>query len=74
MAISGERKIEKDEKGKRYHRVERACGRFVRSFGVPDDADAQKVNAEFKDGVLKVHLAKGESAKPKQIEVKPEML
>jgi HSP20 family protein len=70
LTISGERKIEKEEKGKRYHRVERAYGRFVRSFGVPDDADAQKVNAEFKDGVLKVHLAKSESAKPKQIEVK----
>lgn len=70
LTISGERKLEKEEKGKKYHRVERAYGRFVRSFTVPDDADAQKVNAEFKDGVLKVHLAKSESAKPKQIEVK----
>jgi HSP20 family protein len=70
LNITGERKFEKEEKGKKYHRVERAYGSFVRSFTLPDDADASKVNAEFKDGVLKVHLAKSESAKPKQIEVK----
>ncbi len=70
LTISGERKFEKEEKGKKYHRVERAYGSFVRSFTLPDDADANKVNAEFKEGVLKVHVAKSESAKPKQIEVK----
>jgi HSP20 family protein len=70
LTISGERKFEKEEKNKRYHRVERAYGSFVRSFTLPDVADADKVNAEFKDGVLKVHLPKSEKAKPKQIEVK----
>jgi len=70
LTISGERKLEKEEKGRKYHRVERAYGSFVRSFTLPDDADADKVGAEFKDGVLKVHVAKSESAKPKQIEVK----
>ncbi len=70
LTITGERKIEKEEKGRKYHRVERAYGNFVRSFTLPDDADANKVNAEFKDGVLKVHVAKSEAAKPKQIEVK----
>lgn len=70
LTITGERKFEKEEKGKKYHRVERAYGSFVRSFDLPDDADANKVSAEFKDGVLLVHLAKSESAKPKQIEVK----
>jgi len=70
LAISGERKLEKEEKDKKYHRVERSYGSFVRTFIVPDDADAEKVNAEFKDGVLKVHLPKSEKAKPKQIEVK----
>lgn len=70
LTISGERKFEKEEKGKKYHRVERAYGNFVRSFTLPDDADANKVNAEFKDGVLKVRVTKSESAKPKQIEVK----
>jgi len=70
LTISGERKIEKEEKGKRYHRVERAYGCFLRSFSLPDDADGTKVNADFKDGLLRVHLAKSENAKPKQIEVK----
>lgn len=69
VTITGERKFEKEEKDKKYHRVERSYGRFVRSFSVPDDADEAKVAAEFKDGVLKVHLAKSEKAKPKQIEV-----
>ena len=70
LSITGERKFEKEEKGRKYHRVERAYGNFVRSFTLPDDADANKVNAEFKDGVLKVHVTKSEAAKPKQIEVK----
>jgi HSP20 family protein len=70
LTISGERKFEKEEKNKKYHRVERAYGTFVRAFTVPDDADPAKVNAEFKDGLLKVHIAKSEKAKPKQIEVK----
>ena len=69
LTIVGERKFEKEE-NKKYHRVERAYGRFVRSFVVPDGVEADKVNAEFKDGVLKVHLPKSEKTKPKQIEVK----
>lgn len=70
LTISGERKYEKEEKGKKYHRVERAYGSFMRSFTLPEDADAAKVSAEYKDGVLKVHLPKSEKAKPKSIEVK----
>ena len=70
LVISGERKFEKEEKGKRYHRIERAYGSFARSFDLPDDADANKMNAEFKDGLLAVHIAKSEAARPKQIEVK----
>jgi HSP20 family protein len=70
LTITGERKYEKEEKGKKYHRVERAYGSFARSFSLPDDADSSKVTAEFKDGVLKVHLPKSEKAKPKSIEVK----
>ena len=70
LSISGERKFEKEEKGKKYHRVERAYGSFSRSFSLPQDADSGKVQAEFKDGVLKVHLAESEKAKPKSIEVK----
>jgi HSP20 family protein len=70
LSISGERKYEKEEKGKKYHRVERAYGSFMRSFTLPEDADGSKVNAEYKDGLLKVHLPKAEKAKPKSIEVK----
>ena len=69
LTIAGERKFEKESKGRRYHRIERAYGSFVRSFTLPDDAKADKVNAEFKDGVLKVHVAKSESARAKQIEI-----
>lgn len=70
LTISGERKAEKEEKGKKYHRVERCYGSFMRSFTLPEDADGTKVTAEYKDGVLHVHLPKSEKAKPKAIEVK----
>src|SRR5580765_8642238 len=53
LTISGERKFEKEEK-KKYHRVERCYGSFARIFSLPDNGDSTKVNAEFKDGVLKV--------------------
>jgi len=70
LTISGERKFEKEEKDRKYHRLERAYGSFTRSFSVPDDADDTKVSAEFKDGVLTVRLAKSEKARPKSVEVK----
>jgi HSP20 family protein len=70
LSISGERKYEKEEKGRKYHRVERAYGSFMRSFTLPEDADGTKINADYKDGVLRVHLPKSEKAKPKSIEVK----
>ena len=70
LYISGERHFEKEEKKKRYHRIERSYGAFTRSFSLPEDADAKQVNAEFKDGVLNVHVAKDKNAKPKEIEVK----
>jgi HSP20 family protein len=70
LTIQGERKQEKEEKGKKYHRIERSYGSFVRSFSLPDLIDEEKVKAEFKDGVLSLHLPKSEKAKPKAIEVK----
>ena len=70
LTITGERKFEKEEKDKKYHRIERSYGNFFRSFTLPDAADGSKVNAEFKDGVLKVHLPKSEKTKPKAVEVK----
>jgi HSP20 family protein len=70
LSVSGERKAEKEEKNKKFHRIERSYGSFLRSFTLPEDADGAKVAAEFKDGVLKVHLPKNAAAKPKAVEVK----
>jgi HSP20 family protein len=70
LTLQGERKQEREEKGKRFHRVERSYGGFVRSFALPDVVDEAKVLAEFKDGVLHIRLPKSEKAKPKAIEVK----
>ncbi len=70
LSLSGQRKVEKEEKKKKYHRIERSFGSFERSFTLPEDADAKKIAAEFRDGVLKVHLPKTPAVKPKPIEVK----
>jgi HSP20 family protein len=70
LTITGERRFEKEDTGKKYHRVERSYGNFFRSFSLPEGADGGKVAADFKDGVLKVHLPKSESVKPKAVEVK----
>jgi len=70
LSISGERRLEKEEKDKKYHRIERSYGSFVRSFTLPDGTDAAGVAAEFKDGVLQVRLPKSEKAKPKSVDVK----
>lgn len=69
LTIQGERKQEKEEKGKKFHRVECCYGSFVRSFRMPDDADESKVKAEFKDGMLNVTLPKSSKAKSKAINV-----
>ena len=70
LTIEGERKFEKEEKDKKFHKVERAYGKFVRRFAMPTEVDPAKVQAEFKDGVLSVHLPKTAVSKPKAIEVK----
>ncbi len=70
LSVSGERKAEKEEKNKKVHRIERSYGSFLRSFTLPEDANGAKVSAEFKDGVLKVHLPKSPVAKSNAIEVK----
>ncbi len=69
LNIRGERRFEKEDKGRTYHRVERCYGTFSRSLAMPEDVDPDQVKAEFKDGLLKVRLAKSESKKPRQIEV-----
>lgn len=70
LTLTGERKFEKEEKGRKYHRIERSYGTFARSFALPENIDAGRVNATFKDGLLTVTVAKSENAKPKHIEVK----
>ena len=69
LTLTGERQFEKEEKNKKYHRIERSYGSFVRSFTLPDNVNAAKVNAEFKDGLLRVHLPKQEPAKPAAVQV-----
>jgi HSP20 family protein len=70
LTVQGERKQEKEEdNGKRFHRVERFYGTFVRSFFLPEDVDVEKLRAEFKDGMLLVHLPKTEKLKPKAVEI-----
>jgi HSP20 family protein len=69
LTISGERRHETEEKGKKFHRVERSYGSFVRSFTLPDHVDDTKVKAEYKDGVLHLRLPKSEKAKPQAIDV-----
>jgi HSP20 family protein len=70
LTITGERKVEKEEKGKKYHRVERSYGSFSRSFMLPGDIDEGHVSAAYKDGMLTVTVAKSEKAQPKRLEVK----
>jgi len=69
ITMRGERKQEKEEKGKKYHRIERSYGSFMRSFRVPDDVDEAEVKAEFKDGMINVTLPKSGKAKAKLINV-----
>jgi HSP20 family protein len=70
LCVSGERKGEKEDQKRKFHRMERSFGNFRRSFTLPDDANGSKVTADFRDGVLKVHLPTTTIAKSKAIEVK----
>lgn len=69
LTISGERRLERDEKKDNYHRIERSYGSFQRSFSLPRGVDATKVEAKFSDGVLKLSLPKSEVAKVRKIAV-----
>lgn len=70
LTIAGERHQEQEEKTRRLLRVERSYGAFTRSFGLPENIDPEKIEARFRDGVLAVAIAKAESARARQIEVK----
>ena len=69
VTISGERKQEKEEKDKKFHRIERSYGSFMRSFRLPDNVDETAVKAEFKDGMINVTLPKSGKTKAKLINV-----
>ena len=69
LTIAGERKFEKSDPGKGYHRLERSYGRFTRSFAVPNAFDTENIAADYKNGVLSVSLPKKEAAKPRQIKI-----
>jgi HSP20 family protein len=69
LTLSGERKMEKEEKKENFHRVERSYGRFVRSFTLPNTVVPENIKAEFTNGILKLVLTKREEAKPRKINI-----
>ena len=70
LTIEGERRQEKELKDERIHRIERLYGEFYRSFTLPDDAKADGIRAESKDGILSVHVPKLAVQKAKAVEIK----
>ena len=72
LTISGERKVEEERKDEEFYRVESVYGKFERSFTLPEDVDAEKIEAEAKDGVLTVKIPKAQVVEkaPKKIEIK----
>ena len=69
LTIRGERKFEKDVKEENYLRIERAHGSFMRSFSLPNTVSSENIRADYRNGVLTLHMAKREESKPKQIKV-----
>ncbi|MGB2989293.1 MAG: Hsp20/alpha crystallin family protein [Candidatus Zixiibacteriota bacterium] len=69
LTLKGEKKQEKEEKETDYHRIERSYGSFCRSFQLPTTVRADKIKANYKDGVLSIILPKTEEVKPKEIPI-----
>jgi HSP20 family protein len=70
LGISGERRFEDEENRERYHRIERAYGRFSRAFSLRADVDTDRISARIDNGVLTVKLPKAEKARPRRIDIK----
>jgi HSP20 family protein len=70
LTVSGTRKEEKEDKDKTYHRVERRQGTFARTIALPCCVSEDKVDAQYKDGVLKIVMPKTEEAKARKIKVR----
>jgi len=69
LTLKGDRKAEKESEEKGYRRIERSYGSFLRSFTLPPNVEAEKIAANFANGVLEVHMPKKENAKPRSIKV-----
>ncbi|MBN1627941.1 MAG: Hsp20/alpha crystallin family protein [Deltaproteobacteria bacterium] len=70
LSVKGEKKREHEEKGENYHRIERSYGSFNRSFSIPGKVKMDSVDANYKDGILRLILPKTEEGESKKIEVK----
>ncbi|WP_420237333.1 Hsp20/alpha crystallin family protein [Telmatobacter bradus] len=70
LTVTGERKLEGEEKEENFHRIERRYGSFYRAFTLPTTVDVENVAANYNAGVLKLELKKKAEAQPRQIEVK----
>jgi len=70
LTLSGERKLEKEAKGEKFHRVERTFGSFSRSFTLPGNVQTENATATFENGVLVVTLPKVAEPKPRTIDIK----
>jgi HSP20 family protein len=70
LTISGEKEYKNKHKEDGYYRLERSYGKFSRSFTLPETTDVESIQANYKDGVLGLSIAKKEVAKPKKIDVK----
>ena len=69
LTLAGERSYENEVKEESYYRRERSYGKFQRAFTLPADVDSDKINAEFKDGLLQIEVPKPEQQKPKQVTI-----
>lgn len=69
LTISGERKEEKEEKGKNFVKKEKTFGSFMRSFSLPHSVDSKGIKAAYKEGVLNITVPKSEESKPKEIKI-----
>ena len=70
LTIKGEKKHENEEKEEDYHLIERSYGSFARTLRLPSDVEHDKIDANYKDGVLKLVIPKPEKVEPKKIEIK----
>jgi HSP20 family protein len=69
LTLRGERKFDKDIKEDNFLRIERAYGTFMRSFSLPNTVSSDNIRADYRNGVLTLHMAKREESKPKQIKI-----